>query len=351
MKCSFGHEYTVILDNKINQRYRITADFIIATTLLSPGKMFYESALTVFGLILPRKQNDNALVRHIQDVTLQVITEEFQRQIINVNEQSMITREGAVVGSDTQYIRPQKITPAPKSMTTYISLKNFKIIHHEYVDVNETEVVQYASGQIVYKRSEYVGEARGLKFLKGALVRNPIIVHDECSVASKLIALYFGEDNEAIDYYHRKKKILEDLRKMAKLHGLNLSNGEIIGIAAMITSHFVRICTKVKKECRLQQWKDLHTQIYVGAIPGGLLLLTKFLEEYEKYIVKCSRVESTITCYNESLHGHNLRFWSKYCYQPRLNLVKQQCAHLSWNRVPQWPRRIWKDVLVLYDRR
>ena len=158
---------------------------------------------------------------------------------------------------------------------------------------------------------------------------------------------YFGPGREAIDYYHRQIKIVPDLLKLAKQVSPMVTLGELNTLGAQLSVQWVRICTKEKKENRVLAWMNLRNTLTMHGIPKGRQLLDAFLQSYKKYMEKCATVDHCMTGYNESLHSHNLWFWSKYVYQPRLNYIKQLFSHLSWNYVPQWASGIRAEVLTL----
>jgi len=348
--CKNGHQNQVTFDKKIGKRYQITFDFILATTMLTPAKAFHATALKVFGLNLPLKQNEKKLVNHIEHVTETLTNNELRRQLDKMNEDAMNTQGCPIISSDTQYIRPQKKTPAKFSMTTYLNNATQMIVHHEYVKFVETETVKYEKEVKTYRRTEFVGEARGLAVFKQVLFQLPLIIHNKCGVTSRLISHYFGSSCEAIDFFHRKTKIVKDFRKIAKRNAPSISSEEVQVISQQLITHFVRICTHVAKEERVCEWKNLENLVNMGAVSNGRKVLKLFLNKYLPHMEKLSRVDNAITGFNESLHAHNLRFWSKYIYQPRLNQTKQNCSHLSWNMVPAWPSIIWIEVQSFYKK-
>jgi len=345
-RCLGGHNFTLHFDGFVNRRYQITFDFILATTMFTPAKTHFETALTVFGLSLPKKQNEIKLIGLMKQVAKRHMKDELRARIAELNQRQ---REPQI-SSDTQYIRPQKKTIAMRAMTTYLDNKTHMIVHHEFVHRGEVATVHYQCGPKrvqTYHRSDWVGEVRGLKYLKQVLLQTPFIIHDECGVAARLIAHHFGPGREIIDYFHKKQKVAPDFIKMAKQLSTTAVSSELHHVGVILTTHFVHICTDVPKQLRVQAWLKLEKVIHMGGIPKGKELLKAFLKSYERHMKKCSLVDCAITGYNKSLHAHNLRFWTKYIYQSRLNHLKQLCAHLSWNCVVDWPSKIRDEVFLL----
>lgn len=74
----------------------------------------------------------------------------------------------------------------------------------------------------------------------------------------------------------------------------------------------------------------------------AMLYAQEFVEKYSAFVEMLDNVEQPYTFWNESLHAHNLRFWSKRVYCEVMWETKCRCAILSWNLAEDWINELFK---------
>lgn len=74
--------------------------------------------------------------------------------------------------------------------------------------------------------------------------------------------------------------------------------------------------------------------------------MEQFKAKFNDAIAIAAKIEIPLSSWNECVHSHNLRFFTKKEYQRSTHLFKIYCSALSWNSVDGWFEIIRMKVIT-----
>lgn len=380
---------TVYADQHVGKRHMVNYRFFYAGSVLAQSWSVLWASLTAFGLLLPKASNyadfGAALMRNTAKFCDESMASERQvtksvaraRALASGSDASRIT-----VSIDAQYMTTQGAAAPKGAVEALMDPERRKVLDVDFSQRGNERNVVYLLRDVskATRRTPLVlldePTEANLKALYDAREYKTLEVQAFLGVFSRLLAWVdddtfvkiIGDEQRTIkalidkvknvefclDVFHRETKVIGDFVKYMDdqatknnaPHGM--SSAMLLSTGKELRSMF-HIATHAKVGTKVDTWNrapDTLTSIDPATQAIARKYAERFVESYRPYVSLTEDVENPFTFANESLHGHNLRFWSKRVFMTKMWETKCRVSILSWNQVDRWFVRLFEASLT-----